>query len=86
MMLRDDSSTFDASSRTASATTLKPRPASPARLASTDALKATSRVCSAILVICPAALDTSRSVATMPETSPPTAWMALRARSTACAP
>jgi len=38
----------DPNNNTASATTEKPRPASPARLASTEALKATSRVCRAI--------------------------------------
>src|SRR5438552_1823093 len=83
MISFDEDSTLAARSFTASATTPKPRPASPARLASTDALNATSRVCNAICVIVPAADDTWRSVETMPATSVPTSSTALRARSTA---
>src|SRR5690606_38809409 len=79
-------STFAARSLSASATTAKPRPASPARFASTDALKATSRVCSAILVISSAASDTWRRVSTTSATpSPilPTAVLAWATRSQA---
>ncbi len=92
MMSLELPSTLPARSFTASATTAKPRPASPARLASTLALNATSRVCSAIWPIWRAASATARSVSTMPATSSPTPCTALRARSTAarlsplCAP
>ena len=83
MICFDEASTLADRSFTASATTPKPRPASPARPASTEALNATRRVCSAICVICPAAAATWRSVSTMPPTSVPTCSTAARARSTA---
>ena len=83
MIAFEDASTCAARSFTASATTPKPRPASPARLASTDALNATSRVCSAIFVISDAASLTSRSVETISPTSSPTPDSAVRARPTA---
>ena len=72
MISLDDCSTLAARSFTASATTAKPAPASPARLASTVALNATSRVCSAICVMSVAALATSRSEVTTPSTPSPT--------------
>jgi len=79
MISLDDCSTFAARSFTASATTAKPAPASPARLASTVALNATSRVCSAICVMSVAAAATSRSDVTTPRTPSPTCATASRA-------
>jgi hypothetical protein len=79
MISLDDCSTFDARSFTASATTAKPAPASPARLASTVALNATRRVCSAICVMSAAARATSRSEVTTPSTPSPTCATASRA-------
>ena len=73
-----------ARSLTASATTEKPSPASPARLASTEALKATSRVCKATLVIWLAASETCLRVLTTPATSSPTCSTLARARCMAC--
>ena len=86
MISFDDSSTSPASALTASATTPKPRPASPARLASTEALNATSRGCSATCVTLCAAPATSRSVAPTVPTSAPTPSTAWRTRSTASSP
>jgi hypothetical protein len=84
-MALDEDSTWPASALTASATTAKPRPASPACLASTAALNATSRVCREILVISAAASDTWASVDAMPTTSSPTTPRAPLARCTAAA-
>ncbi len=86
MISLDDCSTLAARSFTASATTAKPAPASPARLASTVALKATRRVCSAICVMSVAARATSRSEVTTPSTPAPTWATASRACPTATRP
>jgi hypothetical protein len=82
MMSLEECSTLAAKSLTASATTPKPRPASPARLASTDALNATSRVCKAIWVISAAATATCPRLLVTPATPWPSCSTVCRARCT----